>query len=415
MAHLALTGGQPVRQTPFPSWPVWDEAELEAVRAVIESGKWGVTHGTEVRDFEAEFAAYQDAVYGIAVTNGTVALKLALTAAGVGVGDEVIMPGYTFVATATAALEIGAVPVFADVEPHTYTLDAASAAACLTSRTRAILPVHIGGRPADMDAILELARRHELQVIEDAAQAWGSAWRGRKVGALGDVGGVSFQASKNITAGEGGLILTNDPQLADLARSLSNCGRQQGQPWYAHYVLGGNYRLSELQGAVLRVQLRRYPHHLERRQANAAYLERRLAELDGVTPLCGDPRATSNSYHILIVRYDAAAFKGLAKTRFIAAMQAEGIDGLHGGYSLPAYRQPVMQAKNFGLATPPLFQGVYPHIPAYQDVAYPVTDRACTDEAIWLRQNMLLGTQRDMDDIITAIRKIQRYGDELRE
>jgi dTDP-4-amino-4,6-dideoxygalactose transaminase len=413
MAHLALAGGSPVRQLPFPSWPVWDQAEIEAVTAVIASGAWGMHQGTEVRRFEADFAAYQDAAYGIAVTNGTVALKLALTAAGIGVGDEVIVPGYTFVATATAALEIGAVPVFADVEPDTYTLDAASAAACVTPRTRAIMPVHIGGRPADMDAVLELAQRYDLKVIEDAAQAWGSAWRGRKAGALGDVGGVSFQSSKNITAGEGGIILTNDPEIAELARSLSNCGRQQGQPWYAHYVLGGNYRLGELQGAVLRVQLQRYPQHLERRQANAAYLERALADTAGVAPLRDDPRVTANSYHILIWRYDAAAFRGVSKARFIAAMQAEGITGLHGGYSLPAYRQPVMLAKNFGLTTPPLFQGVYPETPAYRDVAYPVTERACADEAIWVRQSMLLGDRRDMDDIVAAIRKVQRYSDEL--
>ena len=150
MAHLAIAGGEPIRRTPFPRWPFWNKEEVEAVQAVVESGRWGAQQGGEVRHFEAEFAAYQEAVHGIAVTNGTVALKLALTAAGVGLGDEVIMPGYTFVATATAALEIGAVPVFADIDPHTYNLDPASAEACITSRTRALLPVHLGGRPADM-------------------------------------------------------------------------------------------------------------------------------------------------------------------------------------------------------------------------------------------------------------------------
>jgi dTDP-4-amino-4,6-dideoxygalactose transaminase len=419
MAHLAIAGGKPLRQTPFPRWPVWDQAEIDAVKAVVESGRWGATQGTEVRDFEAEFAAYQEAAFGTAVVNGTVALKLALTAAGIGVGDEVIVPGYTFVATATAAMEIGAVPIFADINPYTYTLDPDSAAACVTPRTRAIIPVHLGGRPADMDAILALAGRHDLRVIEDAAQAWGAAWRGRKVGALGHIGGFSFQSSKNITAGEGGMMLTNDPAIAELAASLSNCGRRAGQPWYAHYVLGGNYRLSEFQGAVLRVQLQRYPQHLQRRQANAAYLEQALSEVEGISTLQQDSRVTANSYHVLFLRYHAEAFSGgggrISKARFIAALQAEGIDGVHGGYSLPVYRQPVMLAENFGLATPPLFRGVYPHTPEYQQVAHPATDRACAEEAIWIRHNMLLGESRDMDDIVAAICKIQQHSDELRE
>ncbi len=413
MAHLAIAGGAPQRQQPYPGWPIWTQAEVDAVQAVVTSGRWISLQGTEVNQFETEFADYHAAAHGIAVVNGTVALKLALTAAGVGVGDEVLMPGYTFVATATAALEIGAVPVFVDIDPETYTLDPAHAATLVTPRTRAIVPVHLGGRSADMDAILDLAREHDLVVIEDAAQAWGSAWNGAKVGALGDIGCFSFQASKNITAGEGGIMLTNDRAIGEMARSLSNCGRQPEGLWYAHYVLGGNYRLSEFQGVVLRVQLQRYPEHLERRQANAAYLERNLAEIDGISTMRPDVRVTANAYHLFFMRYDAAAFGGVPKARFIQAMQAEGIQGVSGGYSLPVYRQPVMQAKNFGLSTPPLFHGVHPNPPDYREVALPATDRACDDEAIWLRQSMLLGERQDMDDIVETILKIQRYRDEL--
>ncbi len=415
MAHLAIAGGDPIRRTPFPRWPFWNQEEVEAVQAVVESSRWGAQQGDEVRHFEVEFAAYQEAVHGIAVTNGTVALKLALTAAGVGLGDEVIMPGYTFVATATAALEIGAVPVFADIDPQTYTLDPASAEACITSRTRALLPVHIGGRPADMEAIMALAQRHNLVVIEDAAQAWGASWQGRMAGTLGHVAGFSFQSSKNITAGEGGMILSNDAAIGAMARSLSNCGRQPDGLWYAHYVLGGNYRLSELHGAILRVQLRRYPEQLARRQASAAYLEQALSEVLGITTLRQDARVTSNAYHILFLRYDAAAFGGASRERFLAALHAEGIEGMHAGYSLPAYRQPVLRAKNFGLATPPLFSGVYPQTPDYSQVACPATDRACDAEALWVRQNMLLGERQDMDDIVAAIVKIQSHCDELQE
>jgi dTDP-4-amino-4,6-dideoxygalactose transaminase len=415
MAHLAIAGGQPLRQKPFPRWPVWNQEELDAVQAVIASGRWGATQGTEVSCFEAEFATYQEAAYGIAVVNGTVALKLSLTAAGVGVGDEVIIPGYTFVATATAALEIGAVPVFADIDAQTYTIDPVHAATCITPRTRAIIPVHLGGRPADMDAILALAHQHDLVVVEDAAQAWGATWQGKKVGALGQIGGVSFQSSKNITAGEGGMMLSNDPSIGALARSLSNCGRQPDGVWYAHYVLGGNYRLSELHGAVLRVQLRRYPQHLQQRQTNAAYLAQAFSEVEGITTLPQDPRVTSNAYHVFFLQYYADAFGGVSKERFIAALQAEGIQGVHAGYSLPVYRQPVLLAENFGLSTPPLFRGIYPHQPDYKVVALPVTDRACAQEAIWIRQNMLLGERADMDDIVAAVLKIQRYADDLRE
>jgi dTDP-4-amino-4,6-dideoxygalactose transaminase len=415
MAHLAIAGGQPLRQKPFPRWPVWNQEELDAVQAVIVSGRWGATQGTEVSHFEEEFAAYQEAAYGIAVVNGTVALKLSLTAAGIGVGDEVIIPGYTFVATATAALEIGAVPVFADIDAQTYTLDPVHAATCITPRTRAIIPVHLGGRPADMDAILALAQQHNLVVIEDAAQAWGASWQGKKVGALGQIGGVSFQSSKNITAGEGGMMLSNDSRIGALARSLSNCGRRPDGVWYAHYVLGGNYRLSELHGAVLRVQLRRYPQHLQQRQANAAYLAQALSEVEGITTLRQDPRVTSNAYHVFFLQYHADAFGGVSKERFIAALQAEGIQGAHAGYSLPVYRQPVLLADNFGLSTPPLFHGVHPHPPDYKAVALPVTDRACAQEAVWIRQNMLLGERADMDDIVAAVLKIQRYVDDLRE
>jgi perosamine synthetase len=166
---------------------------------------------------------------------------------------------------------------------------------------------------------------------------------------------------------------------------------------------------------VLRVQLQRYPEHLERRQANAAYLERGLAEIDGISSLRSDSRVTANAYHIFFMRYDADAFGGVSKDQFIQALQAEGIQGVHGGYSLPVYRQPVMRSANFGLSTPPLFHGVHPNPPDYRQVALPATDRACDDEAVWIRQNMLLGNRQDMDDIIEAILKIQRYRDELQQ
>lgn len=413
MADLAIAGGTALRQAPFPAWPVWDQTDVQALQRVLQSGHWDALKGEEVSLFEAEFAAFQGAAHGVAVTNGTVALKLALIAAGVGPGDEVIVPGYTFIATATAALELGAIPVFADVDPQSYTLDPDSVAACLTGRTRAIMPVHLGGCPADMDGLLALSRLHGLAVVEDAAQAWGAAWNGTSVGTLGQCGIVSFHASKNLTAGEGGMVLCDDPDIASLVRSLSNCGRQPDGLWYAHYLLGGNYRLSEFQGAVLRSQLRRYPEQLARRQANAAYLGEALAAIDGVTPLTTDSRVTANAYHVYFLKFDAEKFGGIDKLRFIAALRAEGITDLHPGYSLPAYRQPVMLAKNFGLAKPPFLNGSQAAVPDYASVTCPVTEYLCDHEALWLRQNVLLGERRDLDDIVAAMDKVQRHLDEV--
>ena len=413
MAHLAIAGGTALRQAPFPAWPVWDQNDVQALQRVLQSGHWDALKGVEVSHFEAEFAAYQGAAHGVAVTNGTVALKLALIAAGVGPGDEVIVPGYTFIATATSALELGAIPVFADVDSRTYTLDPDSVAACLTSRTRAIMPVHLGGCPADMDGLLALSRRHGLAVVEDAAQAWGAAWNGTPVGTLGQCGIVSFHASKNLTAGEGGMVLCDDPDVESLVRSLSNCGRQPDGLWYAHYLLGGNYRLSEFQGAVLRSQLKRYPGQLARRQANAAYLTEALAAIDGVNPLAADSRVTDNAYHVYFLKYNPGCFGGIDKLRFIAALRAEGILDLHAGYSLPVYRQPVMLTKNFGLAKPPFLNGSQAAAPDYASVSCPVTEHLCDHEAMWLRQNVLLGERRDMDDIVAAMQKIQRHLNEV--
>ena len=215
MPKLAVNGGERVRTKPWPRWPVWDEREIKALEKVVRSGHWGrLYENSTVEKFEKAFAAYQDAEFGIAVTSGTAALTIALKAGGIDVGDEVIVPGYTFIATATCAIYNNAVPIFVDVEMDTINIDPAEIEKAITPRTRAIIPVHWNGRAADMDSILDIAKRHNLLVVEDACHGWGATWKDRKVGAIGDMGGVSFQASKHITAGEGGIILTNDEELA---------------------------------------------------------------------------------------------------------------------------------------------------------------------------------------------------------
>jgi len=282
--QLAIHGGRPVREKPFPTWPVFGEPEEQALTRTLRSGKWGKLDGSEVAAFERDFARYQGSEHGIAVVNGTVSLQIALMAAGIQGGDEVIVPPYTFLATATAVITANATPVFADIELDTLNLDPKAVEALITPRTRAIIPVHFAGLPADMDAIMAIAQRHNLIVIEDAAHAHGAEYKGRRAGSIGHMGSFSFQSSKNLTAGEGGFITTNDPELAERCRSIHNCGRRPGHAWYEHFVISGNYRLSEIQGALLNAQLQRLEEQARRRDENGRYLTEHLGQIPGIKP-----------------------------------------------------------------------------------------------------------------------------------
>ncbi len=270
MSTLAIRGGAPLRTQPFPQWPVWDETDEKALLAVLHSGVWGISDDpdSQVRQFERAFSRIHHAKFGLAVFNGTVALQTALMALGIGYGDEVIVPPYTFLATASACLMVGAVPVFVDVDAGTYNLDPGKIEAAITPRTRAIIPVHIGGCPADVDRILKIARQHNLIVIEDACQAHGAAWNGRRVGANADLGCFSFQSSKNLAAGEGGMILTDNQELADRCWSVHNCGRVREGAWYQHEVLGSNFRMTQWQAGILLAQTRNFEEHASAREEN---------------------------------------------------------------------------------------------------------------------------------------------------
>jgi dTDP-4-amino-4,6-dideoxygalactose transaminase len=400
--ELALLGGEPVRMTPFPAWPIYDKHEREALKEVLESGIWGISgDGAKITEFERAFADAHDAAYGQAVFNGSVALGVALRALEIDYGDEVIVPAYTFLATATACLMTGAVPVFVDIDPDTYNLDPVAVEAAITPRTRVIIPVHIGGLPADLDAILEIARRHDLAVLEDACQAHGAAWKGRRVGAHGDLGCFSFQSSKNINAGEGGMILTDNEALAERCWSVHNCGRIRDGRWYQHEVLGSNYRMTQWQAAILLAQLTRFEDLAERREANGRYLAEQLDAIEGVRPLARDSRVTQHGYHLFISRYDSTAFGGLPRGRFLEALRAEGIPCSEG--YVPLYRMPAIQSGVRRLKAAVGQAGGYPD--ALPDC--PVTERACSEEGVWFTQTMLLGTRADMDDIVTAVAKVQ--------
>jgi dTDP-4-amino-4,6-dideoxygalactose transaminase len=403
MSELAVHGGKPVRCAPFPAWPVWDEREETALLEVLHSGQWGIPAGDGVVErFEQVFAAAQQARFGRAVFNGTMALETALRALDIGFGDEVIVPAYTFIATASACLLVGAIPVFVDIDPDTYNLDPTLIDAAVTERTRAVIPVHIGGLPADMDAVMAVARRHNLYVIEDACQAHAAVWKGRRVGAIGDLGCFSFQSSKNINAGEGGIILSDNEALAERCWSIRNCGRTREGKWYQHELLGGNFRITAWQAAVLLAQLTRFEDLARCREENGLYLAECLRQVGGLQPLKRDERVTQHGYHLLISRFDSAAFHGLSRQAFLEALQAEGIPCSE-GYQ-PLYRMKAVQD-----GTQRLLRFTGGSDKSFPLPSCPVTECACNSEAVWFTQNMLLGSHDDMDDIAAAVQKVKKF------
>ncbi len=399
-ARLALLGGTPVRTRPFPRWPVFDRSDERSVVRALRTGLWGrLDGGGEVEDFERRFAAMHGCKHGIAVVNGTVSLRIALLAAGLHAGDEVIVPAYTFFSTASALVEANLVPVFADIDLSTFSLDPRAVRAALTPRTRAIIPVHFAGQPAAMDELNAIARKRKLFVLEDAAHAHGASYKNRSAGSLGHVSSFSFQSSKNLTAGEGGIICTNDDKLAEACRSIHNCGRVAGGVWYEHHVISGNYRLTELQAALLNRQLERLEAQTRTRDRNGQFLARRLSELPGVYPQTRPAECTRHSYHLFMLRLDSREF-GVPRAAALQALQAEGVP-CSAGYGFPLYRQPMIQRKAFGPYLPQISSRL-----DYRKVHCPNSELICSEQGVWLTQNLLLGTRGDMDDIARAFEKV---------
>jgi dTDP-4-amino-4,6-dideoxygalactose transaminase len=409
MAYLAINGGDKACDVAWPRWPVWDDAERQALNAVLESGEWW--YGEKVAEFEAAFARFQNARFGISCTSGTTALETALLALGVGAGDEVIVPPYTFMATASAVLRVNAIPIFADIEAHTLNIDPADVQRKLTRRTRAIIPVHVGGYIADMDRLNAIAREHNLSVLEDACHAWGSQWKGKGAGALGHCGVFSFQASKNITSGEGGIILTDDEELAAQCRSYTNCGRREGEPWYRHFIMGSNLRLTEFQAAILLAQLSRLEEQTMTRQANAAILDAGLRDIPGIVTLAPEPRLTRRSYHFYAFRIDSSVL-GTTRDQLRAALAAEGVP-VSAGWPTPLYKNPLFQTAGNGPSFCPRSCPYYGKETDYTQTSCPVCEQVCAD-ACWIPQNVLLADEAAMHSIVAAVRKVCAHSEELR-
>jgi len=410
VAKLAINGGKPVRKKDFPSWPIFAEEERKNLLGVFESVKWW--YGEKVKQFEEKFAAFQDAKYGIACTNGTAALESSLIACGVGAGDEVIVPPYTFVATATAVLKVNAIPVFTDIDIETANIDPEDVKKKITPKSKAIIPVHFAGLPCDMDLLGDIARRHNLRIIEDACHSWGSKWKGKGTGALGDCGAFSFQMSKNITSGEGGIVLTDNEELAETIRSYTNVGRGKDKPWYEHYILGTNLRMTELQAAILLGQLTRLEAQTLKREENASYLTEKLKDIPGIRVMKKDPRITRRSYHLYIFRYIKEEWEGIERDKFIEALNKEGIP-CNKGYPYPLYKNPLFLRKGEGPRYCPISCPYYGKEMDYTKISCPNTERICK-EAIWVGHPVLLAEKEDMEDIVRAIRKIRENLEEIK-
>jgi len=406
----ALLGGRPVRGEPFPEWPVVEGLEESALLETLRGRRWYRGDGEAVSRFEAAWAERTGARHCIATANGTSALFASLAALDVGPGDEVILPPYTFVATLNAILLHYALPIFVDSDPETSQIDARRIEAAVGDRTAVLLPVHLGGNAADMDTILDVSRRRGVPVLEDACQAHLAEWRGRKLGTLGSLGCFSFQASKNLASGEGGAVLTDDDALAARCYSFHDHSRTRpGSDLRYESARSANLRLTEFQGALLLAQMTRLEAQSTLREGNARYLTGQLEEIPGIRPARMYPGCTRNAYHLYMLRYEAEAFAGLPRSRFLEALRAEGIP-CSGGYS-PLNKQPFVKATLASRA----WKRLYPAelLADWEErTRCPVNERLC-EEAVWLGQTTLLGPRSDMDDIAAAVVKIQASAAEL--
>ena len=408
---LAMKGGKAVRTKGWPTWPVWDKAAEKSVLDILRSGNWFRGSGNTVTEFEAAYARLLGAKRCTCTVNGTNALLTAMHALDVGVGDEVIVSPYTFIATYNVIIGSVALPVFADTDPETFQLDPDTIEQRITKRTRAIMPVHILGIPANMDRIMAIAKKHNLVVIEDACQAWLAEWRGKKCGTIGDLGCFSFQNSKHLPAGEGGAVVGNDEKLMDQVHSYHNCGRPYGsvEATSRYPIIGTNRRMTEYQAAILLNQIQRLEKDSERRWNNAQYLNTKIKDIPGIIPCKLYDGTTRAAYHLFPFRYKAEHFNNAPKAAFLRALTAEGVP-CSGGYG-PQYNDGLMEvflnSKNFKRSFSKKRLKQY-----REELNYPGNDQLIA-EAVWLGQNMLLTGKRDMDDIANAIQKIHDNRDKL--
>jgi len=411
MAKLAINGGTPVREKfECVSWPLREEKEVRKVVEVTRSGRWSYD-GPKEAEFTKAFAKFIGSKYALAAANGTVTLQLALEALDIGFGDEVIVPGLTWQATAAAVLDINAVPILVDIEPETYCINPERITEAITPRTHAIIPVHLYGCMADMDQVMEIADRYHLRVVEDCAHTHGSRWRNQGAGTIGDIGSFSMQQSKVMTCGEGGALTTNSEELFHRLYSLKNCGRLYTDEAGSHgeHVQSGNYRITEFQAAVLVCQLERLKSHIDRKDENAQYFSSLISEIEGVIPFLRREQVTRQSYYAFGFRYNKELFGGVPVQKFRQALSAEIGLGVSGPY------EPLNNCSLYQPHTKKRYRISDEHWKAIDPRRFslPVAERAYCEEAVLMSHQALLGTRKDMESICDAVVKIRENIDEL--
>ncbi len=395
---MAIKGGEKVRSEPFPTWPVWGEEEERAILSALRSGTWGLG-GQYVSMMGKAFADYVGCAHCIPCMNGTVSLKVSLEALDIGEGDLVVTTPFTFIATTSAIIERGAIPFYVDVEEGGVNIDVRLVEEALEVGASAILPVHVGGHPADMDALVRLSKQYEAPLVEDAAEAHGAEWRGRRIGGFGTLACFSFQSSKVLTSGEGGAITTNDAELAERCASLVNCGRRPGVDWYDGDVLGYNYRMTEFQAALLLAQLKRLDEQILLRQKNFETLASLCRELEGFSLVTPRPGATRVPHYLVMVRASREFFGNVVKSRIVDALRAEGIPASV-GWPVPLYRYPPVRRYLEK-------KGVEARLDQFPNA------EAAASSVIFIHHRVLLGDEKEVEDVFRALQKIERHVGEL--
>jgi dTDP-4-amino-4,6-dideoxygalactose transaminase len=405
-SSLAALGGKKVREKSFPAWPHYDETEREAVNRVLDSRNWWANQGVEVKEFEKEWNDYTGAKGSFAVTNGTHTLEVIFLALGIGDGDEVIVADWSFLATIGAILTVNAIPKIVDVDPLTGTIDVAQAEAAIGPKTRAIVCVHVAGSMSDMDALTALCKKHNIALVEDSAHAHGSRWKGEHAGTIGDAGSFSFQSSKLMTSGEGGVITTRREDLIPMFKSFINCGRGDGIWYYRHLRLGGNYRLSEWQGAILRAQLNRFPDQQKNRADNANWLNSEISKIPGFKPQGRYAGCTDQGNYCFVAEVEPSLLSGASRDQVRHALLAEGMP-LTTAY--PPLHKLEMFKDPSGLA--PRLRGEVTKI-RYNEQSFPVTDYLAAN-TLWFKTEVLMGSRDDANSVLQSIAKISEHASEV--
>ncbi|HHW09921.1 MAG TPA: DegT/DnrJ/EryC1/StrS family aminotransferase [Firmicutes bacterium] len=410
MAKLAINGGPSLGAGYKVQWPIITQEDEQAVLQAVRLNQLGGlgdenTHPNFI--FERQFAAYHSARYGVIMANGTVTLETALRACGVQPGDEVLVPAITFVASASAIVSVGAVPVFVDVDETTCQISPTAAAQAITTRTKAIIAVHYGAYCFDIDALSEIARQHHLALIEDCAHAQGTFWKGRGVGSWGTCGSFSFQHSKSLVGGEGGIVITDDTDLFERISLLRNIGRRTGQTTYGHYISASNCRLGGLQGAFLLSQFQRFPEQAKMRHENVVWLEEQLRTIPGIEVTPPEPRLTQRGCYFLVLKFDPEAF-GCSRSQFVAAMHAEGVNYTSTGYDRPLYKEPAFARENLrGMLHPSIT------IPAYNELRLPNAEMWAARQVTISHRYLSCGSRTGAELVFNAICKIKENVGEL--